>query len=129
VVQRVVPGIVERVGMHVVDRTEGHVQSLWEEIARGARRLRDPSGMAGRTSGGGAGAAGRRAAGPGPGPPTGGPRCAAQRAGTSARVRSTPHGYSDHVSEIPKTAVEQTVEIESLVSEALEMLDQIRYSL
>jgi len=33
------------------------------------------------------------------------------------------------VSEIPKTAVEQTVEIESLVSEALEMLDQIRYSL
>lgn len=33
------------------------------------------------------------------------------------------------VSDFPKTTVEQTVEIESLVSEALETLDQIRYSL
>jgi hypothetical protein len=33
------------------------------------------------------------------------------------------------VSEFPKSTVEQTVEIESLVSEALEMLDQVRYSL
>jgi uncharacterized coiled-coil protein SlyX len=33
------------------------------------------------------------------------------------------------MSEFPKTAVEQTVEIESLVSEALETLDHIRYSL
>jgi hypothetical protein len=33
------------------------------------------------------------------------------------------------VSEFPKSAVDQTVEIESLVSEALEMLDHVRYSL
>jgi hypothetical protein len=33
------------------------------------------------------------------------------------------------VSTFPKSAVEQTVEIESLVSEALEVLDHIRYSL
>jgi hypothetical protein len=33
------------------------------------------------------------------------------------------------MSDFPKTTVEQTVEIESLVSEALETLDQIRYSL
>jgi hypothetical protein len=33
------------------------------------------------------------------------------------------------VSTYPKSAVQQTVEIEDLVSEALEMLDQVRYSL
>ena len=33
------------------------------------------------------------------------------------------------MSTFPKSAVEQTVEIESLVSEALEVLDHIRYSL
>jgi hypothetical protein len=33
------------------------------------------------------------------------------------------------VSTFPKSAVQQTVEIEDLVSEALEMLDQVRYSL
>lgn len=38
-------------------------------------------------------------------------------------------GYSRLVSTFPKSAVQQTVEIEDLVSEALEMLDQIRYSL
>ncbi len=47
----------------------------------------------------------------------------------SANVRPFPAGIVDRVSEFPKSAVEQTVEIESLVSEALEMLDQIRYSL
>jgi uncharacterized coiled-coil protein SlyX len=38
-------------------------------------------------------------------------------------------GIVDGVSTFPKSAVEQTVEIESLVSEALEVLDHIRYSL
>ena len=33
------------------------------------------------------------------------------------------------VSEFPKSELEQTVEIESLVSEALEVLDHVRYSL
>ena len=33
------------------------------------------------------------------------------------------------MSTFPKSAVQQTVEIEDLVSEALEMLDQVRYSL
>jgi uncharacterized coiled-coil protein SlyX len=33
------------------------------------------------------------------------------------------------VSTFPKSTVQQTVEIEDLVSEALEMLDQVRYSL
>lgn len=38
-------------------------------------------------------------------------------------------GIVEGVSTFPKSAVEQTVEIESLVSEALEVLDHIRYSL
>ncbi len=33
------------------------------------------------------------------------------------------------MSTFPKSAVQQTVEIEDLVAEALEMLDQVRYSL
>jgi hypothetical protein len=46
------------------------------------------------------------------------------------RRPSRPPAYSRlDVSDFPKTTVEQTVEIESLVSEALETLDQIRYSL
>ena len=44
-------------------------------------------------------------------------------------MRVPGRGYSRRVSTFPKSAVQQTVEIEDLVSEALEMLDQVRYSL
>jgi uncharacterized Fe-S cluster-containing protein len=44
-------------------------------------------------------------------------------------LATTRRGYSRCVSTFPKSAIQQTVEIEDLVSEALEMLDQVRYSL